>query len=324
MSAEGGTKAVVAALGANLGIAATKFVAFGLTGSSSMLAESIHSVADSGNQILLLVGGRRARRGATAEHPFGHSGERYIYAFIVSVVLVVVGGMFALYESYHKISHPEAITEWRWVPILVLVVAIGLESFSFRTAIQETAKVKGSATWVGFIRGSRIPELPVILLEDLAALIGLAFALIGIGLTLITGNGIWDGVGTGAIGLLLVVVAAVLAVETKSLLLGEAPTDDQLAEIDAAVLAGAEVERIIHRRAVHLGPDVLLVAVKVGVRRETTAETIAAGIDAIEARIRERVPTATYIYIEPDIYHATTTIPPAPRAGGATAQSKLS
>jgi cation diffusion facilitator family transporter len=314
----------VAALGANLGIAVTKFVAFGLTGSSSMLAESIHSVADSGNQVLLLVGGRRARRSATPEHPFGFAGERYIYAFLVSVVLFVVGGLFALYEGYHKISHPEAITEWQWVPILVLVVAIGLESFSFRTAIQETNKVRGSATWIGFIRGSRIPELPVILLEDFAALIGLVLALAGVGLTLVTGDGVWDGIGTAAIGVLLVAVAGVLAVETKSLVLGEAPTVEQLAEIDRAILDGAEVEQIIHRRAVHLGPDELLVAVKIGIASDATAPMIAHGIDAIEARIRARVPTARYIFIEPDIYHATSLAPPAPRAGGATAESKSS
>src|SRR5687767_4712129 len=194
MSTEGGTRAIIAALLANLGIALTKFVAFFLTGSSSMLAESIHSVADSGNQGLLLLGGKRAERGATPRHPFGYGRERYIYAFIVSIVLFSVGGLFALYEAYHKFSHPAAITEWKWVPVTVLVVAIGLETWSFRTAIVESNKVRGKASWSDFVRRARVPELPVILLEDLAALLGLIFALFGVSMTLLTDNGIWDAV----------------------------------------------------------------------------------------------------------------------------------
>lgn len=307
MSTSGGTRAVVAALGANLGIAATKFIAFALTGSSSMLAESIHSVADSGNQVLLLIGGRRSKRAATPAHPFGFGRERYLYAFIVSVVLFVVGGLFALYEAYHKILKPEAIESWRWVPILVLFVATVLESMSFRTAIQETNKIREGATWSGFIRRSKVPELPVILLEDFAALLGLLFALCGIGLTLLTGNGIWDGIGTGAIGLLLVSVAVVLSVEMKSLLIGEAPTDDQLAAIARAIVDGPEVERVIHMRAVHIGPEEVLVAAKIAVRHDETAAAVARGIDAAEARIRAAVPIARIIYLEPDIYHNTGT-----------------
>jgi cation diffusion facilitator family transporter len=303
VSASGGSRAVIAALGSNLGIAATKFAAFALTGSSSMLAESIHSVADSANQILLLVGGRRSRREATVEHPFGYARERYIYAFIVSVVLFVVGGVFALYEAYHKIMHPEPITSWRWVPLVILGIGVVLESWSFRTAIQETNKIRGSETWPGFIRRSRVPELPVILLEDFAALIGLTFAFVGIALTLLTGDGVWDGVGTGAIGLLLVAVSAVLSVEMKSLLIGESPTGEQLELIKKAIMDGPEVERVIHMRCVHLGPEDLLVAVKIAVRHDDTAATVARGIDAAEARIRAAVPIAKLIYIEPDIFH---------------------
>ncbi len=212
MSSGGGTRAVVAALGANLGIALTKFVAFALTGSSSMLAEAIHSVADSGNQVLLLVGGARSRREATRRHPFGYGRERYIYAFIVSVVLFSVGGLFAIYEGVHKVTHREAIHSGHWVPVAVLGVAIVLESFSFRTAIHETNVIRGRAGWVEFIRHARAPELPVVLLEDFAALIGLLFALAGVGLTLVTHNGLFDGLGTLAIGVLLVLIAAVLAV----------------------------------------------------------------------------------------------------------------
>jgi cation diffusion facilitator family transporter len=292
---------VVAALAANLGIAATKFVAFGLTMSSSMLAEAIHSVVDSGNQMLLLVGGRRASREPTPQHPFGYGRERYIYAFLVSIVLFSVGGLFALYEGYHKIQHPEAITTWQWVPITVLVVAIGLESLSFRTAINETNQIRGKASWRAFIRHARVPELPVILLEDFAALIGLVFALFGVGLTLLTGNGLWDGIGTGAIGVLLVAVAIVLGAETKSLLIGEAATPDQIAAIRRAIEAGDEVERIIHMRTVHLGPEELLVAVKIAVRHDDSAATVARGIDTVEERIRAAVPIAAVIYLEPDI-----------------------
>ena len=302
MSAASGTRAIIAALAANLGIAVTKFIAFALTGSSSMLAESIHSVADSGNQALLLLGGKRARREATPEHPFGFGRERYIYAFIVSIVLFSVGGLFALYEGYHKLIDRHAITEWQWVPIVVLVVAIGLESFSFRTAIQESNKIRGKSTWVQFVRRSRVPELPVVLLEDLAALVGLVFALFGVSLTLITGNGVWDGIGTVLIGLLLVAVAVVLAIETKSLLIGESATMEHVAQIEAAVVDGDSIERIIHMKTLHLGPEELLVAVKVGVPRAATAADIAAAIDAAEIRIREAVPIANVIYIEPDIY----------------------
>jgi cation diffusion facilitator family transporter len=301
MSAGGSNKAVVAALAANLGIAATKFVAFGLTLSSSMLAEAIHSMVDSGNQLLLLVGARRATRDATPKHPFGYGRERYIYAFIVSIMLFFVGGLFALYEGYHKVVHPEPIHSWRWVPLVVLGFGIVLEALSFRTAIRETNLIRGGASWPQFIRRARVPELPVILLEDFAALIGLVLALLGVGLTLLTDDGVWDGLGTGAIGLLLVAVAVVLATEMKSLLLGEAATGDQVTLIERAIEAGDEVERIIHMRTVHLGPEELLVAAKVAVRHDDTAAAVARGIDAIERRIRAAVPIARVIYLEPDI-----------------------
>ena len=301
MSAEGGTRAIVAALAANLGIAVTKFVAFALTSSSSMLAESIHSLADSGNQGLLLIGGRRSKRDATTEHPFGYGRERYIYAFIVAVVLFSVGGLFALYEGFHKVSHPEPIESWQWVPILVLVVAIGLEGFSFHTAITESNQVKREESWGQFIRRAKAPELPVVLLEDFAALIGLGLALLGVGLTLLTGNGVWDGIGTLAIGVLLVTVAIVLAVETKSLLLGEAASPTVVAAICAALQADASVERVIHMKTLHLGPEELLVAAKIAVHHDDTAAEVARAIDAAEARFRAAVPIARVIYLEPDI-----------------------
>ncbi|GAA1637417.1 cation diffusion facilitator family transporter [Catellatospora bangladeshensis] len=309
MSAGGGTKAIVAALLANLGIAITKFIAWALSGSSSMLAEAIHSVADSGNQVLLLFGGRRAQRAATPLHPFGYGRERYIYAFIVSIVLFSVGGLFAIYEAVHKyeeaIHSPTkgAITSWQWLPVTVLVVAIILESFSFRTAIVESNAIRGKASWKEFVRRAKAPELPVILLEDLGALVGLIFALIGVSMTLITGNGLWDAAGTMMIGLLLVVIAIILAIETKSLLLGESATDEDVKAIAAAIVDGPEVERVIHMRTLHLGPEELLVAAKIAVRHDETADEVAKGIDAAEARIRAAVPIARVIYLEPDIYY---------------------
>jgi cation diffusion facilitator family transporter len=302
MSAEGGTRAIVAALSANLGIAVTKFVAWGLTGSSSMLAEAIHSVADSGNQLLLLLGGRRSQRQATPEHPFGYGRERYVYAFIVSIVLFSVGGLFALYEAYHKIQHPEPIHSWKWVPVVVLVIAIALEGYSFMTAIKESNHTRGEVTWVNFVRRAKAPELPVVLLEDTGALIGLVLALFGVALTLITGDGVWDGVGTAAIGVLLVAIAVILAIETKSLLIGEGANPEEVRKIEKAILAGAGIERIIHMKTLHLGPEELLVAVKIAVPRAERAGDLAQHIDETELRIREAVPIARVIYIEPDIY----------------------
>ncbi|GAA2103509.1 cation diffusion facilitator family transporter [Actinomadura alba] len=301
MAAEGSTKAVVTALVANLGIAVTKFVAFALTGSSSMLAEAIHSVADSSNQALLLVGGKRAQRRATSEHPFGYGRERYIYAFIVSIVLFSVGGLFALYEAWHKISDPHAITEWHWVPIVVLLVAIALESVALRTAVKESNAVRGSAGWVQFVRRSKSPELPVILLEDTGALAGLVFALAGVGLALATGNGVWDGIGTAAIGVLLVTIAIVLATEVKSLLIGESASEEHVRAIERAIVAGDGVDAVIHMRTMHLGPDELLVAAKIAIDREDSAIEVAHAINGAEARIRAAVPIARLIYIEPDI-----------------------
>ncbi|NYD79398.1 cation diffusion facilitator family transporter [Arthrobacter cupressi] len=300
MAANGGTKAIVAALAANLTIALLKFVAFVLTLSSSMLAEAIHSVADSGNQILLLVGGKRAKRAASPEHPFGYGRERYIYAFIVSIVLFSVGGLFALYEAWEKFQHPHAIEgDFWWVPLAVLIGAIVAESFSFRTAIIESNHVRGKQSWTNFIRNAKQPELPVILLEDFGALLGLVFALFGVGLTLLTGDGIWDAAGTGMIGLLLVAIAVVLAVETKSLLLGESATKEDVARIASAIESDGTV--LIHLKTMHLGPEELLVAAKISVGAADTGEGIARAIDDAETRIRAAVPIARVIYLEPDI-----------------------
>ena len=305
MAANGGTKAIVAALAANLTIAVLKFVAYFLTFSSSMLAEAIHSLADSGNQILLLVGGKRAKRAASPEHPFGYGRERYIYAFIVSIVLFSVGGLFALYEAWGKLQHPHAIEgAFWWVPLAVLIGAIIAESFSFRTAIIESNHVRGKQSWVKFVRSAKQPELPVILLEDFGALVGLVFALFGVSLTLITGNGIWDALGTAMIGFLLVAIAAVLAVETKSLLLGESATKDDVVKIRAAI--ESDGTSIIHLKTLHLGPEELLVAAKISIGHSDTGQEIAKAIDDAETRIREAVPIARVIYLEPDVQRVST------------------
>jgi len=270
-----------------------------------MLAESIHSLADSSNQLLLLFGGRRARRSATSEHPFGFGRERYVYAFLVSVVLFSVGGIFALYEGYHKLMHPEPITAWQWVPVLVLVLAIGLETSSFVTAISESNKVRGTASWMRFIRRAKAPELPLVLLEDAAALLGLVCALVGVTLTLVTGSGLWDAAATLAIGVLLVVVALFLAAETKSLLLGESAGAEHTQAIEAAITDGGNVISLISLKTMHLGPEELLIAAKVAVPPDMTAQRLASSIDAAEARIRSVVPLKCGIYLEPDIARAT-------------------
>ncbi|MEU0989605.1 cation diffusion facilitator family transporter [Streptomyces sp. NPDC005953] len=314
MSASGGTKAIVAALVANLSIAVAKFFAFLFSGSSSMLAESVHSLADSGNQGLLLLGGRKAKREATPEHPFGYGRERYIYAFLVSIVLFSVGGMFAIYEGYEKIKHPHAIEHWYW-PVGVLIFAIIAELFSFRTAIKESNEVRGSLTWTQFVRRAKAPELPVVLLEDLGALVGLVLALAGVSLALATGDGLWDGIGTLCIGVLLIVIAIVLAAETKSLLLGESAGIEEVRRIEQVLVDGDTVTRIIHMRTLHLGPEELLVAAKIAVPNDTTAEEVARSINAAEERIRDAVPIARVIYLEPDIFNPSAVASPtAPSA----------
>lgn len=302
MSASGGNRAIIAAFAANLGIALAKFIAWFFSGSASMLAEGIHSVADSGNQLLLLLGGRRAKKAADKEHPFGHGRERYVYAFVVAIILFSVGGLFSIYEGIDKLTHPHQL-ENAWIPILVLVIAIGLESFSLRTAVKESNHVRGKGqSWVSFVRHAKAPELPVVLLEDVAALIGLAFALFGVGLTVITGNSLWDAIGTLAIGTLLILVAITLGVETKSLLVGEGATDADHDRIVTAIENGPEVETLIHMKTLYLGPEELLVAAKLGFAAEKSFADVAAEIDVIENRIRTAVPAARVIYLEPDVY----------------------
>jgi len=302
MAAGGGTRAIVAALLANAGIALAKFIGFLVTGSSSMLAESVHSVADTSNQGLLLLGGRTARRAATPEHPFGYGRDRYFYSFVVALLLFSLGSVFAIYEGVHKLESHEPLTS-PLVAVVILVVAIGLESFSFRTAIHESRPLKGAATWWQFIRQAKVPELPVVLLEDFGALVGLILALFGVGLSVLTGEPVWDALGTICIGVLLGIIAIILIVEMKSLLIGEGAAAPVLADICSALEAG-EVQRVIHIKTQYLGPDELLVAAKIALAPGLPLEGVAAAIDAAEGRVRERVPVARLIYLEPDLDRA--------------------
>jgi len=305
VSTEGGTRAVLAALAANLGIAVSKFIAFAFTGSSSMLSEAIHSVADSGNQVLLLIGGKRAAKPATQLHPFGVGRRRYVYGFIVAIVLFLVGGLFSVYEGLHKFWHPEDVSD-AWIAFLVLGIAIGLEAFSFRTALREANKSRGPRSLRRYLKDARQPELPVVLLEDLGALCGLAFALVGISLAVITGDGRWDGLGAMAVGVLLILIAMFLAIEMSAMLVGESALPEEEAAIRVALESSALVLRVIHLRTLHVGPDELLVAAKIAIAETDTGAQIAAGIDDAERSLRAAVPTARYVFLEPDLARGDT------------------
>ncbi|MCX6403648.1 MAG: cation diffusion facilitator family transporter [Actinobacteria bacterium] len=301
MSTEGGIKAVLAALVANVGIAISKFVAFLLTGSSSMLSESVHSLADSGNQVLLLVGNRHSKRTTTEKHQFGYGRVRYIYGFIVAIVLFVIGGIFSLYEGIHKVQNPEEVSN-STIALAVLTVAVILESFSLRTALREVNAIRGKRTLWQFVRAARQPELPVIVLEDIGALLGLIFAFIGVGISAITKNSQWDGMGAIAVGLLLVVIAVILTIEMTSMLVGESALSEDIDAIEKALQSASIVQKVIHLRTLYVGPDELLVACKIAVSSEQSGAILSSGIDEAEKLIRASVPHARYIFIEPDIY----------------------
>jgi cation diffusion facilitator family transporter len=299
----GGAKlgSIFAALGANLGVALSKFVAFILTGSSSMLSEAIHSVADSGNQILLLIGNKRAQRERSDSHQFGYGRVRYVYGFIVAIVLFLVGGLFSLYEGFHKIQHPEQLDS-PIVAFVVLFIAIFLEGFSLRTALKEARSERQSKSLLRFVHDTRKPELPVVMMEDMGALLGLMFALIGVGMATLTGDGRWDGLGAAAVGVLLVVIAVFLAYEMASMLTGESALPEEQRALEEAIVATPGIERVIHLRTLHIGPEELLVAAKIGVSPKATGQQIANLIDAAEVRLRAGVSNKTLvIYLEPDI-----------------------
>jgi cation diffusion facilitator family transporter len=297
---DGSARAIAAAFLANLGIALAKFVAFAVTGAASMLAEAVHSVADTGNQGLLFLGGRRARKAPTVEHPFGFGRERYFWSFVVAVVLFTAGSLFALLEGIEKLRHPHELESWPWA-VGTLVIALFLEASSLRTAMRESRALKGELPWAAFIRFAKVPELPVVLLEDTGALLGLGFALAGVGLAEITGNPRFDALGSIAIGILLAVIAVVLAVEMKSLLIGEAASPEVQRRI-CATLEGTEgIRRVIHLRTEHLGPEDLLVVAKIAVDPAMPTGETAVLIDRAEAAVRAVVPEARLMFLEPDV-----------------------
>jgi cation diffusion facilitator family transporter len=297
---EGSRRAVITAFAANLGIAVAKFVAYGFTGAASMLAEAVHSVADTGNQGLLLLGSHRASRAATPEHPFGYGRERYFWAFIVALVLFALGSLFAIYQGIDKLRHPHELTSPAWA-VGVLLLAMFFEAYAFRTAYKEASRIRRGHSWLEFIRHAKSPELPVILLEDLGALLGLTFALAGVGLSLLTGEPRFDALGSLAIGILLGAIAILLASEMKSLLIGESASEELRAEIVRRIESESSVRHLIDLRTQHLGPDQLLLCAKVEFDAALDVRGVARAIDAVEASLRGAVEGQVLIYLEPDI-----------------------
>lgn len=304
-----GTRAIIAAMLANLGIAITKFVAAFFSGSSAMLAEGVHSVADTGNQFLLLIGGKRSRKAADARHPFGYGRERYLYAFIVGIVLFMLGGVFSVFEGVKKFQNPEELAWW-WLPLVVLAVAMVLESVSLRVAMRESKQVKDEGdSWWKFIQRQQAPELPVVLLEDAAALLGLIIAFMGVGLSVLTGNAIFDAVATVLIGVLLIIVAVVLILKVSSLLVGEGANDEDRRSIEQAFENTRGVERIIHMKTLYLGPEQLMVGAKISVAQDRKVREVALIINQVERAVRQAVPQVTVIYVEPDVWRDPKEIP---------------
>ncbi len=306
MAATGGTKTIVTALIANSTIAIAKFFGFLITSSSAMLAEAVHSVADTSNQALLLLGKKRSEKQPTAMRQFGHGRERFFWAFVVSLVLFSIGSMYAIFEGIEKIRHPHEI-ESLWWALIILLFAMCMEAYAFQTAVKESRHYKGNHSWRSFIRRSRIPELPVVLLEDFGALMGLVFAFICVLIADTTGNTVWDGIGTLSIGILLVLIALVLAIETKSLLIGESALPEQTLNIETAITNSEHVERLIEMRTEYLGPETLLVAAKIEFKDTFSSSGISDAVDGVEENIRTVEPLAKIIYLEPDTYDETNT-----------------
>jgi cation diffusion facilitator family transporter len=295
-----GKKTILAALIANLGIAIAKFVGFAITKSSTMLAEGIHSSADSANQLLLLMGTQRAKREPSSKHPFGYGRERYFWSFVVALILFSLGSLFAIYEGIEKIRHPHALNNASWA-IGILIFGIFIESFSFRTAIVEARTIKGESTWSKFVVRSKQPEIPVVLLVDAGALFGMVIALAAISLVKITGEPIWDGIGTLSIGVLLGVIAIILAREMHSLIIGEAASEKDLSKIVNIIENNSQVAQLVEMRTQHLGPDEILIGVRVAFRENLQTKEIANLINQLEADIRIELKNAGPIFIEPEI-----------------------
>ncbi len=303
--ATGSNRAIIAAFLANLGIAIAKFIGFAITGAASMLAEAVHSLADTGNQALLLWGGVSARRAPTETHPFGYGRERYFWSFVVALVIFSLGSVFAIVEGIQKVLHPHEL-ESPLIAVAILAFGIALESFSFRTAIHEAQPLRGKSSWWEFIHQTRNPELPVVLLEDLGALIGLVLALLGVGLAYVTHDPRFDALGSIAIGILLGGIAIVLALEMKSLLIGESAHPEIVQKLQETIASHQSVKRLIHLRTLHLGPEEILVAAKLEFDGKLSFAELAREIDAVEARLREQVPKAKMIFLEPDVHRTPT------------------
>ena len=302
--AGGSKRAILAALAANFGLAVAKFVGWTFTGAASMLAESVHSLADSTNQALLLWGGSAASRRPTPSHPFGHGRERYFWSFVVSLVIFSLGGLFALSEGIEKVQHPHPL-ESPLIAIAILGVGILLEGGSLMTAVRAARAAKGELSWWHYIRTSKEPELPVVLLEDLGALIGLVLALLGVAAAMLTGDGRFDAIGSIAIGVLLLAIGGVLAVEMKSLLIGEAASNAHVEEIRATITSSPEVRRLVDMRTQHMGPAHLLIAARIEFESELDSREISRAIDSVQLKLREAIPIADAIYLEPDLGEAT-------------------
>lgn len=298
---EGSRKAIFAAFAANFALAITKFVAWLFTGAASMLAEAVHSLADTANQALLLVGSARSQREATPEHPFGYGRERYFWSFVVAMVLFLLGGLFAIYEGSSKLQDPHPIDSPGWA-IGVLLVGLALEGASFRTAVLESNRLRSGASWWDFIRHSKTPELPIVLLEDAGALLGLVIALAAVVTSSLTGNGTWDAVGSIAIGVLLTAISVVLAIEMKSLLIGESGSVRDQAAVHAAIAAHPQITRVLHIRTQHMGPDDMLVAAKVEMTEDLDFRGVAVALNEAEEAVRAAVPAVGIIYLEPDLF----------------------
>jgi len=297
----GSRRAIVAAFLANLGIALSKFAVFAITGAASMLAEAIHSLADTGNQGLLMLGGARSRRPADESHPFGYGTLRYFWAFVVALVLFSVGGLFAIFEGIEKLIHPHEISGPAWA-VGVLLVSACLESFSLRTAMRESREERAGRSILSFVRRTKVPELAIVVLEDIGALAGLVFALIGVVLAEVLHQPRWDAAGSLAIGVLLVVIAITLAIEMASLLVGESANPEVLAQIRAVLDAHPNVDRVIALRTQHLGPDDIMVNAKLEFESTLLAPRVAAVVNELESQLRAAVPFVHTIFIEPDVF----------------------
>ena len=291
-------RAILFALGANFAIAVAKGVAAFITGSGAMLAETVHSLADCGNQLLLLLGLRQARRPPSPEYPLGYGRAIYFWSFLVAVMLFSVGGMFSVYEGVHKLRHPEPLQQWWWA-VGVLVFAIAAEAVSMRACLQEVEKARGSRTLWQWFRVSRQAELVVIFGEDLAALLGLVFALAAIGLAVATGNPVWDAIGTIGIGLLLIIIAVLVAVEVKAMLIGQSVDPFLQTQIGRFLATRPEIEEVLHLITLQQGNDAL-VSIHARMRRVHDGEAMLRDIDQVERALKQAFPVVRWSFFEPE------------------------